>query len=212
MTVSTGLEDGVEKIACGSSHTCALMSTGGVKCWGLNEDGEVGDGTTTNRTRPVDVTGLSSGVAAVSLGSRHSCALMDTGTVKCWGHGTYGQLGNGSTWYRTTPVDVTGLSDVIFLGAFNWHTCAIVDGGTLKCWGYNSEGQIGDGTLDNRTTPVDVLGLTHTPVFVEGGQFHTCAIMDYGGVKCWGGGDSGELGNGGEEGSVMPVDVLLTCL
>jgi alpha-tubulin suppressor-like RCC1 family protein len=211
VTVS-GLDGEVLGLASGSSHTCALMSTGGVMCWGLNEDGQLGDGTTTDRRTPVDVVDLGSAVIAISLGGRHSCALLDTGGVQCWGHNDYGELGDGTTWYSRRPTDVSGLSGVVHAGVGNWHSCAIVSGGAMKCWGYNSEGQLGDGTTDDRTRPVDVVGLGYVPTAVTGGQFHTCALMEYGGVKCWGRGDNGELGNGYTADSASPVDVIFDCL
>ena len=101
---------GVSTISAGGSHTCALMASGGVKCWGGNWDGQLGDGTMTSRIIPVDVTGLTSGVEAISAGHSHTCALMATGGVKCWGFNETGQLGDGTTMDRTIPVDVSGLS------------------------------------------------------------------------------------------------------
>ena len=97
-------------IATGWFHSCAVTSTGGVKCWGRNPDGQLGDGTNTDRNAPVDVSGLASGVTAVSAGSHHTCALTTAGGVKCWGSNDAGHLGDGTNNDSNVPVDVTGLA------------------------------------------------------------------------------------------------------
>ena len=199
---------GVIAISAGGSHTCAITSGGGVKCWGSNDYGQIGDGTNIEKLTPVDVTGLSSGAIAISAGGGHTCALLDTGGVKCWGRNYYGQLGDGSNTDRITPVDVSGLSSgVTAISAGARHTCAIMNNGGIKCWGWNYYGQIGDGDYTDRNTPVDVSGLSSGVTAISAGGFHTCALTNTGAVKCWGYNFYGQLGNGTNVNNFTPVNV-----
>jgi hypothetical protein len=145
-------------ISAGGSHTCALAASGTIKCWGNNTSGQLGDGTTTNSSTPVTVSGITN-ATSISAGYHHTCALLAGGTIKCWGYNFYGQLGDGTTTNSSTPVAVTGITNGTAISAGALHTCALLAGGTLKCWGYNSSGQLGDGTTTNSSTPATVLGL-----------------------------------------------------
>ena len=182
-------------ISGGGEHTCALLATGGVKCWGTNEYGQLGDGTRTYRATPVDVVGLSSGVTAISAGWQHTCALLANGGVKCWGSNYYGQLGDGTAEVRVTPTNVSGVqSGATSVSAGAYHTCAVVSGGA-KCWGYNDSGGLGDGSTTDRTSPVPVSGLANGVTAVRAGAGYSCALLSSGGVKCWGDNEYGQLGN-----------------
>lgn len=204
----TGLSNGITAIATGGIHACALTSGGGVKCWGANDAGQLGDGTTTSSSLPVDVTGLSSGVTAITAGGVHTCALTTEGGVKCWGANTYGQLGNGTTTGQTTPVDVTALSSgVNAIVADGYHTCALTSGGGVKCWGWNAYGQLGNATTIDRYTPVDVTGLLSNVTAIATGDYHTCALTIGGGVKCWGYNYFGQLGDGANANQTTPINV-----
>ena len=210
-------DSGVAAVAAGRLHTCALTDEGGVKCWGHNDSGQLGAGMTTDRTAPVDVFGLGGGVAAITAGDSDTCALTSGGGVKCWGRNHFGQLGDGTTTDRTTPVDVFGLGGVTAVAAGRNHTCALTSGGGVKCWGRNAEGQLGNGTnsgpeicdlLACSTTPVDVSGLGGGVAAIAASGDHNCALTSGGGVKCWGSNGSGELGNGTATAyETTPVDV-----
>jgi alpha-tubulin suppressor-like RCC1 family protein len=154
----SSLPRGVTAIAAGGSHNCALTSAGAVECWGWNKFGQLGDGTRITRVRPVAVSGVSSDVTSLDVGSTHTCALTAAGRVLCWGANDVGQLGNGGTASRPTPVAVSGLGGgVAAITAWN-QTCARMDSGKLECWGYNYDGEVGDGTERDRRSPVDVTG------------------------------------------------------
>ena len=194
----------VAAIAAGAVHTCAITTAGGVKCWGANASGQLGDGSSGNvRATPVDVETLDSGVAAIAPGIFHTCALMTAGGVKCWGANFSGQLGNGSSGegeFSPTPVDVVGLEGgVAAVDVGGLHTCALTTAGGVKCWGDNSLGQLGNGSSGEgefSPTPVDVVGLEGGVAAIAPAVFHTCALMTAGGVKCWGDNFFGQLGEG----------------
>ena len=215
----TGLTSGVASVSAGTNLTCAVTTAGGLKCWGLNNSGQLGDGTNVNRATPVDVAFLTSGVVSVSAGSAHTCAVTTEAGLKCWGNNSAGQLGDAkaSGGSSNTPIDVPGLtSGVASVSVGNTHTCVLTTEGNIKCWGDNSKGQLGDGTAGTiRTTPVDVIGFGAVPILavaaiaVSAGDNHTCALTAGGGAKCWGSNVNGQLGNeeAGDTFSTIPADV-----
>ncbi len=205
----TDLASGVAAIAAGDYHTCVLTTAGGVKCWGDNSEGQLGDNSTTNHLAPVGVTGLASGVAAIAAGYYHTCALTTAGGVKCWGNNVEGELGDNSIINRLTPVDVTGLaSGVTAIAAGLGQTCALTTAGGVKCWGYNGEGELGDNSTIDRWTPVNVTGLASGVAAIAAGDAHTCALTTVGGVKCWGYNGEGELGDNTTTDRLTPVAVM----
>jgi hypothetical protein len=206
-----GLTNGVQAIGTGWFTTCAVTSLGGAKCWGQNNWGEVGDGTTgNNRTTPVNVSGFGSGAAATGGGSQHSCGLTSSGGVLCWGDNSFGQLGDGTTVAKSTPVSVSGLgSGVTMLEVDHVHALVRTSVGGVKFWGNAYYGEAGDGTSgagNNKLSPIDVPGLSGV-IAVAAGADHNCALLSGGGIKCWGSNSNGQLGDGTVVNKSTPVDV-----
>ena len=177
--------------------------SGGAKCWGSNSYYQLGSSAT--GSTPVDVTGLTSGVTAISAGYTHSCAIV-SGAAKCWGSGVDGALGNGSlTGSSYTPVAVTNLtSGVAAIEVGEQVSCAIVTGGAVKCWGRNASGEAGDGTGTRSAVPVSVIASGATALSATSG--HVCALVS-GGAKCWGDNGSGQLGDGSMDNRLVATDV-----
>jgi hypothetical protein len=211
-------------ITAGVSHSCAVLDDGAVKCWGDNFDGRLGYGDTTRRgdndgemgdgLAPVDL-GPGRTATAVTASLFHTCALLDGGSVKCWGNNGNGQLGQGDIVDRgdepdemgdvLVPVDLGVGRTALAITARDLHTCALLDDGAVKCWGDNFFGQLGQGDTTRRgdnagemgasLAPVD-LGAERTATAITAGRSHTCALLDDGAVKCWGFNLQGQLGQG----------------
>ena len=194
-------------ISAGYGHTCALTSAGRVECWGDNGYGQVGDGTTADRHLPVAVSGLTSGVRAIAVGEALTCAVTSAGGVKCWGDNGYGQVGDGTTADRHTPVAVSGLAHVRAVAAGEALACALTRAGAVKCWGYNRYGELGDGTTTDHHAPVDISGLRSGVTAIAVGYLHACALTSAGAVKCWGYNRYGQLGDGTTTDRRTPVNV-----
>ncbi len=156
----------------------------------------------------MDVSGLSSEITAITAGYHHTCVLTSGSGIKCWGRNNYGQLGDNSTTQRLSPVDVSGLSSgVMAIDGGYYHTCALTSSGGVRCWGYNGEGQLGDNSITRRLTPVDVNGMSSGVTAISAGELHTCAVTNSERAKCWGSNDYGQLGDGGAQYYMTPVDV-----
>lgn len=187
----------VVAIAAGGAHTLAIRSNGGALAWGDNFYGQLGDGTSNDRTIPVSVGNLT-GVTAVAGGGSHSLALKSDGTVRGWGWNGYGQLGDNTTVSQVNapPVQATGLTGVAAIaGADANHSIALKSDGTVWGWGDNLYGQLGDGTTTQRSAPVQVSPLSGATA-VAAGTTHTLALKSDGTVWGWGRNANGQLGNG----------------
>ena len=197
----------VLNVTGGYEHSLALMPDHSLQAWGLNSDGELGDGSFTNRSTPVAVKGIS-GVTQVSAGWKHSVALTQDNTVWTWGQNTNGELGDGMTDDRNVPAQVQGLSDGIAVSGGDCHTAALKEDGTVWTWGCNDRGQLGDGTTTERHTPVQVIGLDHITA-ITARDYHNLALKDDGTLWAWGWNINGQLGDGTTITRTAPVEVLL---
>jgi len=207
----TALGTSIVAVAIGSAsvHSCAITASGTIKCWGYNQQGELGLGDTVIRRVPVDVSALlGTSIVAAATGGLHTCALSAAGAVKCWGYNALGELGLGDTAMRLTPTDVPGLgASIVALGVGDNHTCVLSAAGAVKCWGSNSYGQLGLGDTSNRLVAADVTALGTSIVAIAAGSDHTCAQTMSGAVKCWGGNFAGQLALGDTLTRLTPADV-----
>ncbi len=216
----SGLTSGVTAISAGYGHTCAVVS-GAAKCWGSQASffGALGNGVDANADGnyddsnvPVQVSGLTSGVTAISANLTNSCAVQ-SGAAKCWGSQFWGQLGNGvdssggGITSSPTPVSVTGItSGATALSGGYEYTCALVTS-AAECWGHNNNGQLGTGTTATATTPTPPTGLTSGVEDIDASTLHTCAVVS-GVAKCWGRNYRGQLGDGTQDSHYTPTDVI----
>ncbi|MEZ5118982.1 MAG: hypothetical protein R2686_03630 [Candidatus Nanopelagicales bacterium] len=205
--VALGL-DKAFTLSSGDGFSCASLLGGRVKCWGLGNAGQMGDGAanTINKV-PVQVTGVTTALS-VSAGSGAACASLVDGTGRCWGFNDSGQLGVPfPPSNQLSPVQVVGLADSQAIGIGNSHACArSIGAGGVQCWGRNDAGQLGDGSFNNSTSPVNTSVNAVTSLSVGG--FSSCATLGGGTVKCWGGNGSGQIGDGTFTDVNSPVQVV----
>ena len=237
--VNLGVGRTAKAISAGGAHACAVLDDDSVRCWGFGLDGRlgygstdtIGDNETPGSVGPVKL-GAGRTAKAISAGGYHTCALLDDGTVRCWGFGGNGRLGYGNTLdvARTPdttpdtvgPVDLGSGRTATAISAGLGYTCAVLDNGSVRCWGSGGSGQLGYGNTRNigddetpgSVGPVD-LGPGRTAKAITAGDEHTCAVLDNDTVRCWGFGGFGQLGYGNGDsvgdsqppGSVGPVDL-----
>jgi hypothetical protein len=176
ITSSLGTGRTAVGLSSGEEITCAILDNGAVSCWGYGSSGGLGNGgTPLMKITPTLTSSLGTGRTAVALssGSTYTCAILDNGSVSCWGHGIYGQLGNGATSAKLTPTLTSSLGTgrtAVALSSGNYHTCAILDNGSVSCWGYGNYGQMGNGATSSKSTPTltSSLGTGRTALFIDG--------------------------------------------
>ena len=228
-TGGAGFLNDVVEISSGDFHSCALRSNGTVWCWGSNTTsyfgaGRLGDNTAVDRLAPVQVVdvggiGFLGDVVKISAGNENSCALKSNGTVWCWGYNLYGEVGDGTTTYHNSPVQVVGPGGSGFLGGVaeiamgGFHACARKTDNTVWCWGMNSSGGLGNNTDIDSNTPVQVVGaggsgFLGSVVKISSGEDHSCALRTDGAVWCWGNNYYGSLGDNTTTNRLVPVQVL----
>jgi len=209
-TVSLGA--GALQVVAGAAHTCALLTTGAVRCWGEANAGQLGLG----NGQVVGDNELPTAVGVVQLGEKatflaagryHTCALLSSGAVRCWGHGLYGQLGGGLSQVVGDD-EIPASRPVVSLGeaaqslaAGQYHTCALLSSGAVRCWGYGLRGALGLGDTrslgdDELPTSVPPVSLGAAAIALELGDEHSCAVLSDHTLRCWGLGAGGRLGLG----------------
>ncbi len=219
--VDVGAGRTVGAVSAGADHTCAVLDDASVRCWGAGGFGQlgygntdtIGDGEAPSSTGPVDL-GAGRTALAVTAGANHTCAVLDDGSVRCWGLGDLGQLGSATTETigdnetpaTVGPVDLGAGRTATAVTAGANHTCALLDDATVRCWGAGGSGRLGYGSNDDigdDETPASAgavdLGAGRTAVAIGAGSLHTCAVLDDASLRCWGAGFGGQLGYGNVE-------------
>ncbi|MBI5495958.1 MAG: hypothetical protein HY904_13115 [Deltaproteobacteria bacterium] len=203
---------GVVQLSLGALHSCARTAGGGLKCWGANFSGQVGDGTQGDALQPTDVSGLTSGALQVSAGTYHTCAVVTGNTIKCWGGNASGQLGDPSLLDVLVPQAVPGVASAQEVAAGGGdlyetgYTVVRLAGGGLVVLGENVWGTAGTGTAGTKSTVHAVAGAGGAVSAVSPGTYHGCAVAA-GAAQCWGKNDRGQLGNGSTRASPSLVSV-----
>ena len=187
-------------ISSGPYHTCAVLDDGNVSCWGSGATGQLGSGSSDKTVpTPVPSLGLARSATTITAGEYNSCALLDNGSVACWG---------GTNGYSPNIINnLTNNGNVSSIFAGNLHTCALMDSGDISCWGRGNQGQLGRGLWNNNYTPGLTIQLpgNRSAVAITAGYEHTCAILDNGSVACWGAGGDGQLGTGSSSSVNVPT-------
>lgn len=196
-------------VAAGDQHACALDREGHAWCWGYNQAGQLGDGTTTIRNAPVAVVG-DTAFTTLTAGRYFTCGLTESRQALCWGDNSRGQLGDGTTGAgsdqhnRSSPAAVTGDLAFTALVAGQQHACGLVDSGQAYCWGAYASGQLGTRVTEDQAAPVRAAGELTFASLAPGGDSHGCALTDGGAAWCWGSNAFGQLGDGTKTNAPQP--------
>ena len=184
----------INEVSVGEGHVCAVASDNTLSCWGWNEDGQVGNGTTIDRVSPQGIAGEIVW-SSVSAGRQHSCGISVSLGLYCWGDNESGQIGLGDLTDRVVPTRVGTRTDWASVSSGSFHTCAIASAGALYCWGQNLQSAVGDGTQSTRLSPVRV-GSTVNWRSVSAGDDFSCGVSTLNALYCWGFNYFGQLGTG----------------
>jgi alpha-tubulin suppressor-like RCC1 family protein len=203
-----GLGGSATHISVGGYHACAQLTTGTVRCWGQNNNLQLGNLAYPYSAVPVSVGSLGSSATGIFAGSEFNCANLANGHLRCWGSNNWDELGAGDDMIAQSPVPPTGLVATTSISSLTNHNCAISVAKDVWCWGWNLSGQIGNGRTLANEPPTKVTGLGGQAKAVAVGVSHSCAIRTDNVVRCWGAGDDGALGNGTKKASTTPVTVL----